>query len=199
MKFNDIKDALDQLGSISQSLEDLYIEGGGEVTPETEKLETERAALTALLTGEGVDNLGRWLKRKEDELATYQAEKALAERKIKSVKNTIEFIKYEVGQILRQTQQEKVKGAFYSFAQYDSTKQTVDTEHLENEYLEAATEAARNAGLPDFCDIAIVTNVKRITGYAAENGDEGLEYIIKESTPTCKYIKPAKAKESVQE
>ena len=199
MQFKDIKEALDNLGSITRSLEDLYVEGGGEVTPETEKLEAEKAAIAQLLTGEGIDSLGRWLKGKEDELATYQAEKALADRKIKSVKNTIDFIKYEVGQVLRSTHQDKVKGSFYSFSQFDSTKQTVDTDTLDNEYLEAATEAARNAGLPDFCDVAIVTNVKRITGYAAENGNEGLEYIIKESTPTCKYTKPAKAKESIQE
>jgi hypothetical protein len=91
MKYNEIQDALETLARVSSELENRYIETEGEITPETEELEDQLAAIRQLLDG-GIDDLGRWLKAKEDEKATYKAEKAAADRRIKSVDNTIAFI-----------------------------------------------------------------------------------------------------------
>lgn len=199
MNYHDIREALGALTEASNKLEETYINNGGEVTAETEALEAQKKAIEDLLTVEGIDSLGRWYKSKEDELATWKAEKALSDRRIKSVKNTLDFIKGIVADVLRETNQERVKGNYYSFKQTTSTHTSVDMEAVEDKYLEAATEAARSAGLPEWCNVAIVTNVKLINAYADENGDEGREYIITESTPTAQVLKPAKAKEEVEE
>lgn len=189
MTIKEINETLERLREAAWKAEQTYIENGGEVTADTELLEQIKTDAADLLCTEGIDTLGRWLKGKEDELATYKDEKAMADRKIKSVKNTIDFIKRTVGDILRATHQDRVKGSFYSFQQTVSTSTKVDTAAVDAEWLDAVTEAARNAGLPDWADVAIVTNVKRIQAV-------GLDcYLTTEETPTAKYNKPSKSKE----
>ena len=116
MNYKDIQSALEALARSTYEFENLMEENGGEFTPEAEQLEAQRQALTDLLSGDGIDTLGRWLKSKEDEKATYKAEKAAADARIKSVDKTIDFIKHEISRILMTTGQEKAKGSFYSFA-----------------------------------------------------------------------------------
>ena len=196
MTYQDIKSALAALTAISQQLEDAYIENGGEVTSETEELEGQIAAISDLLEGEGIDTLGRWIKSKEDEKATYKAEKAAAEARIKSIDKTIDFVKDVVGQILRATGREKVKGAFYAFSQYTSTKTGYNAEKVDEDYLEAATEAARAAGLPGYIDVSLKTNATRIADWAKTHEDEGSGYLSVETSETCKFTKPRTAKEA---
>ena len=196
MTYQDIKSALAALTAISQQLEDAYIENGGEVTAETEELEGQIAAISDLLEGEGIDTLGRWIKSKEDEKATYKAEKAAAEARIKSIDKTIDFVKDVVGQILRATGREKVKGAFYAFSQYTSTKTGYNAEKVDEDYLEAATEAARAAGLPGYIDVSLKTNATRIADWAKTHEDEGSGYLSVETSETCKFTKPRTAKEA---
>ena len=81
MQYSQINEALGTIARITSELEDRYIENEGEITAETEALEEQKAAVAELLNGEGVDSLGRWLKAKEDEKATYKAEKAAAVKK----------------------------------------------------------------------------------------------------------------------
>lgn len=189
MTIKEINETLERLREAAWKAEQTYIENGGEVTADTELLEQIKTDAADLLCTEGIDTLGRWLKGKEDELATYKDEKAMADRKIKSVKNTIDFIKRTVGDILRATHQDKVKGSFYSFQQTVSTSTKVDAAAVDAEWLDAVTEAARNAGLPEWADVAIITNVKRIQAV-------GLDcYLTTEETPTAKYNKPSKSKE----
>ena len=193
MTYKDIKSAIDALGAISAELENAYIENGGEVTAETQELEGQIAAISDLLEGEGIDTLGRWLKSKEDEKATYKAEKAAAEARIKSIDKTIDFVKVAIGQVLRATGREKVKGAFYAFSQYTSTKTSYNAEKVDEDYLEAATEAARAAGLPGYIDVSLKTNATRIADWAKTHEDEGSGYLSVETSETCKFTKPRKA------
>lgn len=196
MTYKDIKSAIEALARISAELENAYIENGGEVTAETEELEAQIAAIADLLEGEGIDTLGRWLKAKEDEKATYKAEKAAAEAKIKSVDKTIDFVKDVIGQVLRSTGREKVKGAFYTFSQYTSTKTSYNSEKVDEDYLEAATEAARAAGLPGYIDVSLKTTATRISDWAKTHEDEGSGYLSVETSETCKFTKPRTAKEA---
>jgi len=196
MTYKDIKSALEALNATSKQLEDAYIENGGEVTAETQELEAQLAAITDLLEGEGIDTLGRWLKSKEDEKATYKAEKAAAEARIKYVDKTIDFVKVAIGQVLRATGREKVKGAFYAFSQYTSTKTIYNAEKVDEDYLEAATEAARAAGLPGYIDVSLKTNATRIADWAKAHEDEGSGYLSVETSETCKFTKPRTAKEA---
>ena len=190
MHYNDIQSAMAALYHANENFNAIMEENGGELTPEAEDLESVKNALADLLTGEGIDSLGRWLKSKEDEKAMYKAEKAAADRRIKSVDKTIDFIKQEIGRVLRLTGQEKVKGTFYTFKQFDSQKTTFDAEALDAEYLDLVTEAARNAGLPACIDVALKTSASRL------QEDEKLAALVNvEETKTCSFTKPKKAEE----
>ena len=115
MNNNDIKAALAALSETMILLEEEYLENGGEVTEYTATMEANIERLKVLLTTEGVDSLGRWLKSREDALKGLKAEKDSVTRQIKSCENTIEYIKTMVNRVLISTEQEKVKGTFYSF------------------------------------------------------------------------------------
>ena len=151
--YQELQDALARVARLSYDLEDKYIENDGEVTEETQNMEAEIADLQDLLSGDGIDLLGRWLKSKEDELKTYKAEKEAAARRMKSVENTIDFVKSKITEVLKATDQQKVKGVFYSFAQAVSNTTKVDTDILNQKYLAVAEEldstdsshASRNA------------------------------------------------------
>ena len=100
MKYKDIQDALATLNRLSLELEDQYIENEGEVTEETEELEARKAAIEDLLQNDGIDALGRWLKVKEDEVKMWEAEKAAADRKVKSAQNTVDFVKAKIAEVM---------------------------------------------------------------------------------------------------
>lgn len=190
MKYNDIKGALEALTIKTAELEDIYTANGGEITDETEELEAQRDAVADLLEGEGIDSLGRWLKAKEDEKAMYKAEKAMADRRMKAADKTIDFIKQTVGDVLRATMRDKVKGSFYSFSQYTSTKTGINAEELDKRYLQMAIDAARAAGLPDTIDVALKTTATRL-----QEDEATAAFVTVEQNPTCKYTKPRAAKD----
>ena len=167
MKYQDIQDALCTLARLSEELENQYIESEGEVTPEAEALEAQKDAVADLLTGEGVDTLGRWLKSKEDELATYKAEKAAADRRIKSVRNTIDFVKAKIAEVMAATGTQKAKGSFYGFSAYVSEKAAVNQEEMERLYLDIATSAAHDAGLPAYIDVELKTTTTALKEWGA--------------------------------
>lgn len=190
MNYQDIQSALAALYHTTNDFNEKMEELGGEYTPETEELERVKQALEDLLSTDGVDYLGRWLKSKQDEKETYKAEKAACDRRIKSVDKTIDFIKTEIGRVLRATGQEKVKGTFYTFKQATSTKTSFDAEALDAKFLEMVTEAARNAGLPASVDVALKTTATRLAA------DENLASLVNvDSTETSSFTKPKKEKE----
>ena len=200
----EINNAIAELYRAANTLEELYIENEGEVTDEAAQMEEQMEAIKTLLNGDGIDSLGRWLKGKEDEKATLKAEKASIDRRMKAVDRTIDYIKFQVGQVLRATGCEKAKGLSYSFAQATSTKTTLNKEKLDYEFLDAATEAARNAGLPDFVDVELVTNVKRIKEYIEAHPDEDMDfdpftYFDETTTPTIRFTKPRAEKKKEEE
>lgn len=189
MKYQDIQDALATLARLSYELEDKYIENEGEITEETERLEAQKAAISDLLTGEGVDMLGRWLKSKEDELKTWKDEKAVADRRIKSVKNTIDFVKAKITEIMEATGLEKVKGSYYSFTKSVSETSTVNAEELDRIWLDVATSAAHDAGLPAYVDVVLKTTATTLKEWGAT------EFLCTNSTDTVRFTKPRGGKE----
>ena len=64
MNNNEIKAALAALSETMFLLEEEYMENGGEVTEYTATMEANIERLKILLTTEGVDSLGRWMKSK---------------------------------------------------------------------------------------------------------------------------------------
>ena len=93
MNNTEIRDALSRLHEMENFLEEEYENNGGEVTEHTEAQESAIAALRELLTTEGVDSLGRWLKAKEDQIKSLKAEKDSVTRQINAANNTIDYIK----------------------------------------------------------------------------------------------------------
>lgn len=191
MDAKQIKQATDDLAMMTWLLEQDYINNEGEVTDETERQERQIAALKDLLTTEGIDSLGHWLKAKEDEIKSLKAEKDYLDRQIKAHSNTIDYIKHTANAILRAAGVEAVKGALgYKFTRYESVKTSVVTEKVDEDWLDVVTAAARDAGLPDCMDVAIKTTATRL------EGDGFTQYVNRETADTCKFTKPRAAKEA---
>ena len=167
MKYNDIQDALATLARLSELLEDQYVENEGEVTEETEELEERKAAIQDLLQNDGIDALGRWLKVKEDEVKMWKAEKAAADRKVKAAQNSVDFVKAKIAEVMAATGMEKAKGAYYSFSKYVSEKSAVNQDEVDRLYLDIATSAAHDAGLPAYIDVVLKTNTTALKEWGA--------------------------------
>ena len=189
MELHEINAAIEQLNRTAWELESAYIENGGEVTEDTEALEAAGETLRELLTTEGVDTLGRWLKSKQDEIATAKAEKAAADARIKSLQKTEEYIKGRITEILQATGTEKVKGTYYSFSQYTSSKSSVNQEALEDKYQAKAEAALRHALIPEYVHVVL----KATTTELKEAG--ALDFVLTEETPSVKFTKPRAPKE----
>ncbi len=192
MKTNEINAAIAELTALTWDLETAYIENGGEVTEETEKMEAVMAEVKELLNTEGVDSLGRWLKAKQDEIVAAKAEVAAAQSRVKSLQKTEEYIKSLISRVLVATGEEKVKGTYYSFAQSMSTKTSVLAEALDDKYLEVVTAAARKAGLPECVDVALKTTTTRLK----DAGEDMAAFVNVESSPSVKFTKPRAVKEA---
>ena len=193
MDAKQIKQATDDLAIMSYLLEQDYINNEGEVTDETERKERQIAALKDLLTTEGIDSLGHWLKAKEDEIKTLKAEKDYIDRRIKSHANTIDYIKHVANGILKAAGVEYVKGALgYKFTRTVSSTTSVRSEDLDAKYLDLVTEAARNAGLPACIDVALKTNATRLQ----EAGEDFGKYVAVALDDTCTFGKPRAKKEA---
>ena len=189
MKYKDIQDALATLNRLSVELEDQYIENEGEVTEETEELEARKAAIEDLLQNDGIDALGRWLKVKEDEVKMWKAEKAAADRKVKSAQNTVDFVKAKIAEVMAMTGMDKAKGAYYSFSKYVSEKSSVNQDEVDRLYLDVATSAAHDAGLPAYIDVVLKTNTTALKEWGAT------DLIDTVTGDAVRFTKPRGAKE----
>ena len=96
MDYKELNQVLANLDQAMVTLEDLYIENEGEVTEQTEQMEQEISGLQELLTKDGIDLLGGWLKAKEDKKKSLKAEKDYITRQIAAIDETIEFIKTKI-------------------------------------------------------------------------------------------------------
>ena len=189
MTYKDIQDALATLNRLSIELEDQYIESEGEVTEATEEMEARKAAVQDLLQNDGIDSLGRWLKTKEDEVKMWKAEKAAADRKVKSAQNTVDFVKAKITEVMVMTGMDKAKGAYYSFSRYVSEKASVNQDELDRLYLSIVTSAARDAGLPDFVDVQLKTTT------TALKEAEATDLLDVTTGDAVRFTKPRGAKE----
>lgn len=193
MNNNDIRECIAQLARTSAALEDLYIDNGGEITEDTEAMEEQIEAMKALLNTEGVDSLGRWLKAKEDEKQAIKNEKNAIAMREKAVDKTIDFIKYRIGQILRATGEDKVKGSLYAFQQATSRTTSVDTELVGCLYDEKVKDALKEV-LPPYITVKLGASVK-----AVPEGTELPDVFVVKEEETVKFTKPRAAKASKEE
>lgn len=188
----EIREALNQLQEMEFFLEEEYQNNGGEVTENTELQEKSIAALRDLLTTEGVDSLGRWLKSKEDEIKTLKAEKDAVTRKIASVNKTIDYIKENIHHLMVATDTDKVKGTFYSFTPFVSVKSEVDKDLLKVIYDEKVRAALIQAHIPGYIGVSLTASATKAEELGVVEGDEGL--FSKTSTPSVRFTKPRATK-----
>ena len=110
MDYKELQQALSQLEEVMNNLEELYILNEGECTEESERMEVVVDTLKGVLSGDGIDMLGRWLKSKEDRKKSLKAEKDYITRQMASIDKGIEYIKSMINKVMVATGQEKVKG-----------------------------------------------------------------------------------------
>ena len=194
MNNTEIREALSKLQQMEYFLEEEYENNGGEVNDYTEQQEASIAALRELLTTEGVDSLGRWLKAKEDEIKALKAEKDAVTRKINAVNNTIDYIKTQVNLLMTQTGVEKVKGTFYSFAPTTSVKTEVDKEFLKTIYADRIEEAIRAAHIPAYVDVTLTASSTKAAELGIVEGDEEIFHTTEK--PSVRFTKPRASKEA---
>ena len=194
MDYKEMNKVLAELDQATLSLEETYMENGGEVTEETEQMEAQISGLQELLTKDGIDLLGGWLKAKEDRKKALKAEKDYITRQMAAIDETIEFIKSKVNQILVATGQEKVKGdRGYSFAATTSVKTEVDKDILKALYADKVEEAIRAAHVPAYIGVTLTANCTKANLFGVNAGDE--EIFITTERPSVRFTKPRETRE----
>lgn len=192
MNAQEIYSAIAELTMSIETLEALYNETDGEVTAETEQREAVIENIKALLTGEGIDSLGRWLAQKEATIKILKKEKDSITRQMNSVNRVIDYIKGIVNDVLKATGQEKVKGTCYSFSAYTSKTTEINKDILKALYAERVDEARIAAHIPPYITLTIGASSAKAEELGVIEGDE--EIFIKSETPSCRFIKPRESK-----
>lgn len=195
MDYKEMNQILATLDQATLALEETYMENEGEITEETEQMEQEISGLQELLTTEGIDLLGGWLKAKEDKKKSLKAEKDYITRQMAAIDETIEFIKTKVNQVLVATGQEKVKGdRGYSFAATTSVKTEVDKDVLKALYADKVEEAIRSAHVPAYVGVSLTASTTKAKELGLQEGDE--EIFVTTEKPSVRFTKPRAAKEA---
>ena len=195
MDYKEMNQVLADLDQAMHTLEDLYIEGEGEVTEETERLEAQISGLQELLTKEGIDLLGGWLKSKEDRKKALKAEKDYITRQVAAIDETIEFIKDKITEVMKMTGQEKIKGdRGYSFTASHSVKTEVDKDVLKKNYEDKVEKAIREAGVPAYVGVSLTASSTKANELGVLEGDEEIFSTTEKDTVT--FRKPKASKEA---
>ena len=190
MNYKEFEELLHKLGNVTIELENAYIEGEGEVTEETEKLEDVKADLKELLTTEGVDFLGRWLKAKEDKKKALKAEKDFIDRQMKALDRSKDFIMALIEESLRLSGENAVKGEHgYSFTRSKSTKTTVDNALLDTIFGGKVRDAVKDI-LPPDVELSLSAKSSLVP-----EGELLPEYYVRTTEDTVTFRKPKATKE----
>ncbi len=194
MDYKEMNQVLANLDQAINSLEELYIEGGGEITEETEQMEEHISGLKELLTKDGIDLLGAWLKAKEDRKKSLKAERDFITRQMAAIDETIEFIKGKVNQVMVAIGQDKIKGdRGYSFAATTSVKTDVDKDVLKTIYADRIEEAIRTAHIPAYVGVTLTASSTKAAEFGVVEGDEEIFHTTE--TPSVRFTKPRASKE----
>ena len=194
MDYSLFTQVLSDLDRKMDALEDLYIENEGEVTEETEQAEAEISGLQELLSGEGIDMLGGWLKAKEDRKKALKAEKDYITRQMTAIDGTIDFIKDKITEVLKKTGKDKVKGERgYSFTASHSVKTEVNKDVLKYNYDFKVEQAIRAAGIPDYIGFSLTASSTKASESGVLEGDEEIFTTTEKDTVT--FRKPKASKE----
>ena len=194
MDYKEMNQVLADLNQAMVTLEETYIENEGEVTEETEQMEAQISGLKELLTHDGIDLLGGWLKAKEDKKKSLKAEKDYITRQVAAIDETIEFIKDKITEVMKMTGQEKIKGdRGYSFTASHSVKTEVDKDVLKALYADKVEEAIRAAHIPAYVGVSLTASSTKANELGVLEGDE--EIFSTTEKDTVIFRKPKASKE----
>ena len=195
MDYKEMNQVLANLDQVTIALEETYMENEGEITEETEQMEQEISGLQELLTTEGIDLLGGWLKAKEDKKKSLKAEKDYITRQMAAIDETIDFIKDKVTEVMKATGQEKIKGdRGYSFTTTHSVKTDVDKDILKALYADKVEEAIRAAHIPAYIGVSLTASSTKANELGVLEGDEEIFSTTEKDTVT--FRKPKASKEA---
>ena len=194
MDYKELNQVLATLDQATNALEETYMENEGEITEETEQMEQEISGLQELLTTEGIDLLGGWLKAKEDKKKSLKAEKDYITRQMAAIDETIDFIKDKVTEVMKATGQEKIKGdRGYSFTASHSLNTEVDKDVLKALYADKVEEAIRAAHIPAYVGVSLTASSTKANELGVLEGDEEIFSTTEKDTVT--FRKPKASKE----
>ena len=194
MDYKEMNQVLADLNQAMVTLEETYIENEGEVTEETEQMEAQISGLKELLTHDGIDLLGGWLKAKEDKKKSLKAEKDYITRQVAAIDETIEFIKDKITEVMKMTGQKKIKGdRGYSFTASHSVKTEVDKDVLKKNYEDKVEKAIREAGVPAYVGVSLTASSTKANELGVLEGDEQIFSTTEKDTVT--FRKPKASKE----
>ena len=195
MNNKEINSMIESLNAAMWAFENYMVENDGVCDEASDQMEEQIGILKELLTTEGIDSLGRWLKAKEDEIKSLKAEKDYITRKINAATGTIDYIKTQMNKILTAAQMEEIKGANgYKFQVTTSTKTEVNKEILKELFLDKVEKKLRGGKNP-----VIPADVTYSLGASVSLVPEGAvlpSYYIRTSSPSCKFTKPRASKEA---
>lgn len=195
MNNKEINTLIESLNASMWAFENYMVENDGVCDEASDQMEEQIGILKELLTTEGIDSLGRWLKAKEDEIKSLKAEKDYITRKINAATGTIDYIKTQMNKILTAAQMEEIKGANgYKFQVTTSIKTEVDKEILKELFLDKVEKKLRGGKNP-----VIPADVTFSLGASVSLVPEGAvlpSYYKRTSSPSCKFTKPRASKEA---
>ena len=194
MNNKEINSLIESLNASMWAFENYMVENDGVCDEASDQMEEQIGILKDLLTTEGIDSLGRWLKAKEDEIKSLKAEKDYITRKINAATGTIDYIKTQMNKILTAAQMQEIKGANgYKFQVTTSIKTEVNKEILKELFLDKVEKKLRGGKNP-----VIPADVTFTLGASVSLVPEGQElpaYYARTETPSCKFTKPRASKE----
>ena len=194
MDYKEMNQVLATLDQATIALEETYMENEGEITEETKQMEQEISGLQELLSTEGIDLLGGWLKAKEDKKKSLKAEKDYITRQMAAIDETIDFIKDKVTEVMKATGKEKIKGdRGYSFTATHSVKTDVDKDILKALYADKVEEAIRAAHVPAYVGVSLTASSTKANELGVLEGDEEIFSTTEKDTVT--FRKPKTSKE----
>lgn len=195
MNNKEINSLIESLNASMWAFENYMVENDGVCDEASDQMEERIGILKELLTTEGIDSLGRWLKAKEDEIKSLKAEKDYITRKINAATGTIDYIKTQMNKILTAAQMEEIKGANgYKFQVTTSTKTEVDKDVLKTIYADRIEEVIRAAHIPAYVDVTLTASSTKAAEFGIVEGDEEIFHTTEK--PSVRFTKPRASKEA---
>ena len=195
MNNKEINSMIESLNASMWAFENYMVENDGVCDEASDQMEEQIGILKDLLTTEGIDSLGRWLKAKEDEIKSLKAEKDYITRKINAATGTIDYIKSQMNKLLKASGMEEIKGANgYKFQVTTSTKTEVDKDVLKTIYADRIEEAIRAAHIPAYVGVTLTASSTKAAELGIVEGDEEIFHTTEK--PSVRFTKPRASKEA---